>query len=118
MIINYKEFCTLESKKSQEDFFKKADALIKKYSTSSKDEDSRTEYIIKTSAGDYAVTLNKHENGKVYSIFGRFEDLEKAKKDEYIKQMIGLSGKANFHAHTAEEALDEFKKFAEKITKK
>ena len=118
MISNYKEYCILESKKSQQAFFKKVDKLIKEYGTVTKDDDNRIEYTIKTVAGDYIVSLHKsdfEDKSKVYSIFGRFEDTDAAYKNKFIDNKH--SGKVNFHTHTAEEALEEFKKFAEKIKK-
>ena len=118
MISNYKEYCILESKKSQQDFFKKVDKLVKEYGTLTKDDDNRIEYSIKTVAGDYKISLHKsdfEDKSKVYSIFGRFEDTEAAHKNKFID--TPNTGKVNFHTNTAEEALTKLKTFLEKIKK-
>ena len=121
MINNYNEFILLESKKSQEKFFKDVDKLIKEYGKNIKNDENRMEYDIDTIIGKYTVAIHKSDtDSKVYSIFGKFEDVDEAKKNEILKE-YGLninSGKLNFHEMDAITCLSKFKKLIEKIIKK
>ena len=75
------------------------------------------EWVLKTVAGDLHISVHEPERSEVFSLFCRFEDVEKAKTfvpthaQRLYKNntMNGYSGKWNFHSYDANELLDEFK---------
>jgi len=67
---------------------------------------------LKTVAGDLHISLREPERSEVFSIFCRFEDVEKAKRffiGSWHNKLNEYSGKWNFHTYDASELLEEFK---------
>lgn len=65
-----------------------------------------------TIAGDLLISLHEPERSEVFSIYCRFEDVEKAvlTLDSYASTNLNrYSGKWNFHSYDAGELLVEFK---------
>lgn len=115
-----------ESKKSQADFLKRAEALILQYGTLVNDWGWSKEFDIPTVGGNYRVSLydnshfqNKGERdySKLYTIFGRFDDVKKASEYPFIADgnFNKYSGKYNFHYLSAEDCLNMFKGFVDEI---
>jgi len=69
---------------------------------------------IETQYGDLDITLHDPEpQSKVFSIFMKFKDVEKAKG--HISGMNQYSGKWNIHQFTPEGAIDDFKTRLKKV---
>lgn len=78
------------------------------------------EWILKTLAGDLNISLHEPERSEVFSIFCRFEEVEKA--NCFIpwniferKRLNTSTGKWNFHSYDADELLNEFKEELQKL---
>lgn len=71
------------------------------------------QWVLKTVAGELNISIHEPERSEVFSIFCRFEDVEKAKNivlpGGYHSRLNDYSGKWNFHAYDANELLQEFK---------
>ena len=96
------------NKKQHQKFNKEIDIFLKdKYI---KNNDNHR-YIIETSYGKLNIIKDNlyMKGSKLYSIFCRFEDVEKA------KEYGGRSGKCNFHSKDCEYTINNFKNFINNI---
>lgn len=96
------------TKKEKEKFNKGVQKLITKYKATKNNEDR---YEIITIGGKYTFRIDD-DSSYVLSIFGRFEDVDRAK--EYIN-CNPYSGKHNFHTYSAESILYQFEDFLEAL---
>lgn len=109
-----------ESKKSQQDFLKKAEQLILRLGGKLvNDWNWRKEFDIPTIAGNYRVSLindtSFNKGSKLYTIYGKFDNIELAKEKISDGNLNRYSGKYNFHYLSAEDCLDLFEDFVESI---
>jgi len=75
-------------------------------------------FKVDTKVGPYMFGLHHNRDEKrvkVYSIFGRFDDVDKAKE---VCDCNPYSGKHNFHYFNANHCLDFFQDFLEDVTGK
>jgi hypothetical protein len=100
-ILNFDSFHIFESKKSQQKFFKDVDKLLIKYGSVKEESEHKVSYDVSSKKyGKYTVTLfNSDIDSKLYSVFGRFEDVKLVKDDPKFDffDLNKYSGKCNFH---------------------
>jgi hypothetical protein len=94
------------NKKQHQKFNKEIDDFLKdKYKVK---EDNH--YMLETKCGNLNIILDNYfRNKKLYSIFCRFDDVEKA------REYGGRSGKYNFYSSDSEYLMSDFKSFINNI---
>ena len=108
----------MATKKQHTDFNREVAKYLESIGAETKSKSSFCgEWVLKTVAGDLNISVHEPERSEVFSLFCRFEDVEKAKTfvpthaQRLYKNntMNGYSGKWNFHSYEADELLQEFK---------
>ena len=102
----------MASIKMLEAFNKRVVKALQKLGAISVEKEYRYELSIETKAGLLEVSLHKEESPcKIYSIFSRFEDVDKANKvlTPINKENLNTySGKFNFHYRSSDTCLEVF----------
>ena len=103
----------MATKKQHTDFNREVAKYLESIGAETKGKSSfNGEWILKTVAGDLNISVHEPERSEVFSLFCRFEDVEKAKlllPVLYQGHLNQYSGKWNFHTYEADDLLTDFK---------
>jgi len=102
----------MATKKQQADFKKAATKYLLSINAEAIDSQSSFDwYKVETVCGVLKIGLEQPERGEIFSIYGRFEDVEKAKEflpHKFDDRLNPYSGKWNWHSRNDEAMLRHF----------
>lgn len=96
------------TKKQSESFNKKVTGVILKNGFMEADESLPYQFVKDTNFGVVRIALDSQQGSEIYSIFSRFDNVEKALT---IFNCNKFTGKYNFHVSDAQECLSMFEFF-------